>query len=55
MFTSGWFALTNSNKFIHIVTLRHNKTIISGEMLGTPTQCHTVVIYDDTGQKTRLN
>jgi len=36
----------------------HNfETIISRdcEMLGTPTQCHTLVIYDDTGQKTRLN
>jgi len=30
-------------------------TIISGEMIGTPTQCHTFVIYDDTAQKTRLN
>jgi len=29
--------------------------IIGGEMLGTPTQCQTFVIYDDTGQKTRLN
>ena len=29
--------------------------IISGKMLGTPTQCHTLVIYDDSGQKTRLN
>jgi len=29
--------------------------IISGEMLGTPTQCQTFVIYDDIGQKTRLN
>jgi len=34
---------------------RNIETIISGEMLGTPTQCHTFVIYDDTGQKTRLN
>ena len=33
----------------------HNfETIISGEMLGTPTQCHTFVIYDDAGQKTHL-
>jgi len=24
-------------------------------MLGTPTQCHTFVIDDDAGQKTRLN
>jgi len=33
----------------------HNfETIISGVMLGTPTQCHTFVIYDDTDQKTRL-
>ena len=31
------------------------ETIISGEMLGTSTQCHTFVIYDDSGQKTRLN
>jgi len=29
------------------------EAIISGEMLGTPTQCHTFVLYDDTGQKTR--
>jgi len=42
---------------LHIVIcIGHNfETIISGEMLGTPTQCHTFVIYDDTGQKTRLN
>jgi len=26
------------------------ETIICGEMLGTPTQCHTFVKYDDTGQ-----
>jgi len=33
----------------------HNfETIISGETLGTPTQCHTFVIYHDTGQETRL-
>jgi len=32
-----------------------SKTIISGEMLSTPTQCHTIVIYGDTCQKTRLN
>jgi len=31
------------------------ETIISGEKLGTSTHCHTFVIYDDTGQKTRLN
>jgi len=31
------------------------ETIISGEILGTPTQCLTFVIYDDPGQKTRLN
>ena len=24
-------------------------------MLGTPTQCHTFVIYDETGKKTRLS
>jgi len=30
-------------------------TIICGEMLGTPTQCHTIVKYNDVGQKTRLN
>ena len=30
------------------------ETIISGEMLGTLTQCHTFVIYDDTDQKIRL-
>jgi len=34
---------------------RNFETIISGEMLGTPTHCHTCVIYDYTGQKTRLN
>jgi len=34
---------------------RNFETIISGEMLGTPTHCHAFVIYDDTGQKTRLN
>jgi len=34
----------------------HNfEAIISGEMLGTPTQCHTFALYDDIGQKTRLN
>jgi len=34
----------------------HNfEIIIRGEMLGTPTQCHTFVIYDDTGQKTHLD
>jgi len=34
----------------------HNfETIISGEMLDTPTQRHTFVINDDTGQKARLN
>jgi len=32
-----------------------SETIISGEMLGTHTLCHTTVIYDDAGQKTRLN
>jgi len=31
------------------------ETIISGEMLGTLTQRHTLVLYDDIGQKTRLN
>jgi len=36
--------------------LSHNfETIISGEMIGTSTQLYTFVIYDDTGQKTRLN
>jgi len=42
---------------LHIVfCIGHNfETIISGEMLGTPTQCHTFVMYDDTGQKTHLN
>jgi len=39
-----------------VFCIGHNFEItISGEMLGTPTQCHTFVIYDDTGQKTRLN
>jgi len=32
-----------------------SETIISREMLGTPTQCHTFVLYDDAGQKTSLN
>jgi len=32
-----------------------SETTISGEMLGTPTQCPTVVIYDDAGQKKSLN
>jgi len=41
--------------FHTVFCIGHNfETIISGEMLGTPTQCHTFVIYDDTGQKTRL-
>jgi len=42
---------------LHIVfCMGHNfETIISGEMLETPTQCHTFVLYDDTGQKTCLN
>jgi len=31
------------------------ETIISGEMLGTPTYCHSFVIYDNTGQKIRFN
>ena len=31
------------------------ETTISGEMLSIPTQCHTLMIYDDIGQKTRLN
>jgi len=31
------------------------ETIICREMFGTPTQRHTFVIYDDDGQKTRLN
>jgi len=35
--------------------LGHNfETIINSEMLGTLTQYHTFVIYDDTGQKTRV-
>jgi len=33
----------------------HFETIISGEMLGTSIQCHTFVIYDNTGHKTRLH
>jgi len=28
-----------------------SETISGGEMLGTPTECHTFVIYDDAGQK----
>jgi len=32
-----------------------SKIIISGEMLGTPTKSHAIVIYDDAGQKKRLN
>jgi len=31
-----------------------HEAIIRGEMRGTPTQCHTFVTYDNTGQKTRL-
>ena len=39
-----------------VFCIGHNfETIISGEMLGIPTQCHSFVIYDDTGQKTHLN
>jgi len=39
-----------------VFCMGHNfETIISSGMLGTPTQCHTFVLYDDTGQKTRLN
>jgi len=38
-----------------VFCIGHNfESIISGEMIGTPTQCHTFVIYNDTGQKTRL-
>jgi len=42
---------------LHIVFCmgRNVETIISGEFLGIPTQCHTFVLYGDTGQKTRLN
>ena len=33
-----------------VFCIGHNlQTIISGEMFGNPTQCHTSVIYDDTG------
>jgi len=39
----------------HICIGTNSETITSGEMLDTPTQCHTFVIYDDAGQKTRLN
>jgi len=39
-----------------VFCIGHNfETIVSGEILGTPTQYYTFVIYDDTGQKTRLN
>ena len=39
-----------------VFCIGHNfETIISGEKLGTPNQCHTFAIYEDTGQKTRLN
>jgi len=39
-----------------VFCIGHNfKTITNGEILGTPTQCHTFVLYDDIGQKTRLN
>jgi len=39
-----------------VFLIGHNfETIISGEMLSTPTQCHTSVIYDNTGQKTCHN
>ena len=41
---------------VGLFCISHNfETIISGEMFGTPTQCHTLVINDDAGQKTRLN
>ena len=37
-----------------VFCIGHNfEIIIGGEMLGTPTQCHTIMICDDTGQKTR--
>jgi len=39
-----------------VFCIGHNfETIISGKMLVTPIQCHTFVMYDDTGQKTCLN
>jgi len=51
------FEIPELHCHLHTVScMGHNfETIISGEMLDTPTQCHTFVIYDDTGQKTRLN
>jgi len=34
-----------------VFCIGHNfETIISGEMLHTPTQCHIFMIYDDTGR-----
>jgi len=50
------FEIPELHCHLHTVPcIGHNfETIVSGEMLGTPTQCHTFVIYDDTGQKARL-
>jgi len=39
-----------------VFCIGHNfQTIITSEMLGSPTQCHTFVTYDDTSQKTLFN
>jgi len=51
------FEIPELHCYIHTVfcTGHDFETITSGEMLGTPIQCHTFVIYDDTGQKTSLD
>ena len=50
------FEIPELHCHLHTVfCIGHNfETIISGEMLSTPTQYHNFVMYDDTGQKTRL-
>jgi len=40
---------------LYFAQARASETIIGREMLGTPTQCHTFVSYDDAGLKTSLN
>jgi len=40
---------------LYFASALNSETIIGVEMLGTHTQCHTFVIDDDAGQKTRLN
>ena len=46
-------------KFPNCIVTQHTVFCIgnnyfSGEMLGTPIQCHIFATYDDAGQKTRL-